>query len=83
MLGSMTEYEFRLSVGTWELNPKSGLEITATLRKGVWMVKDACSGAECRKPLFKGMFDEAYRFYESSISPNLNPSDGEYRGTVG
>lgn len=56
----MTESNFIEQIGTWELNPKSGLEITKGFGKGVWLVLDTD-----KKVAKKGNFDEAYTFYTS------------------
>ena len=68
-MSKMSEQEFRDKIGGWELNPKSGLEIQASMIKGVWLVLDALSHPHNKKVLVKGTFDEAYEFYKNNVSP--------------
>lgn len=59
------------SFGTFETNFKKGLEISATLNKGVFLVTDICAPEHTNATLFKGSFDNAWQFYTTRVSPNF------------
>lgn len=75
-MGSMdmviSEQDFKSTVGNWMSHIKVGLEISTTLKKGVWIVTDTFIGrGEGQTTLFKGGFDEAYAFFTQKLSPNI------------
>lgn len=53
-------------------NPKTGLEITKTLKKGEGIVLDILADSERAPVVFRGRYDDAMQYYLNNTSPNLD-----------
>lgn len=58
-------------ISTFETNPKKGLEITKSLKKGEWIVLDILADSQRAPVLFRGLYNEALTYYTNNTSPNL------------
>ncbi len=67
----ITEAQFKSAYGGFLCHLRTGLEISSTFQKGVWVVLDTFTDPLPARSLFKGAFVDAYKFFTENISPNL------------